>query len=59
MIAHRYAELVYHSQWFTLLRAALDVFVDVTQRNVTSEARLKLFKGSVILAGRSATQPVP
>jgi argininosuccinate synthase len=59
VIAHRYAELVYHGQWFTPLRAVLDAFVDVTQRNVNSEARLKLFKGSVILAGRRATQPVP
>ncbi|MFQ5614416.1 MAG: argininosuccinate synthase [Anaerolineae bacterium] len=51
-VALKYAELVYNGQWFTSLREALDAFVDVTQRNVTGSARLKLYKGNVILAGR-------
>jgi argininosuccinate synthase len=51
VISHRYAELVYLGQWFTPLLAARDAFVDVTQRNVTSVARLKLFKGCGMLVG--------
>jgi argininosuccinate synthase len=50
-VALKYAELVYYGQWFCQLRNALDAFVDVTQRNVTGEVRLKLFKGSCGLAG--------
>ena len=50
-IALKYAELVYYGQWFSPLREALDAFVDVTQRNVTGEVRLKLFKGQCTLAG--------
>jgi argininosuccinate synthase len=53
-VAHRYAELVYNGQWFTPLREALDAFFNVTQENVTGEARLKLYKGNVILVGRRA-----
>jgi len=50
-VALKYAELVYYGQWFCQLRNALDAFVNVTQRNVTGEVRLKLFKGCCGLAG--------
>lgn len=50
-IALKYADLVYYGLWFTQLREALDAFVDVTQRNVTGEVRLKLFKGRCTPAG--------
>lgn len=54
MVALRYAELVYYGQWFTPLREALDAFVRTTQETVTGTARLKLYKGNVILAGRKS-----
>ena len=50
-IALKYAELVYYGLWFSPLREALDAFVDVTQRNVTGEVKLKLFKGRCSFAG--------
>ncbi|MFZ2146005.1 MAG: argininosuccinate synthase [Sedimentisphaerales bacterium] len=50
-VALKYAELVYYGLWFTQLREALDAFVDVTQRNVTGEVRMKLFKGRCTPAG--------
>ena len=50
-IALKYAELVYYGLWFSPLREALDAFVNVTQRNVTGEVRLKLFKGRCTPAG--------
>jgi argininosuccinate synthase len=52
LIAQRYAELVYYGQWYTPLRQALDAFVTETQRPVTGDVRLKLYKGSVQVAGR-------
>jgi argininosuccinate synthase len=52
VIAHRYAELVYNGQWFSPLREALDAFIRTTQQHVTGTARLKLYKGNVILVGR-------
>jgi len=53
-IALKYAELVYYGLWFSPLREALDAFVDVTQRNVTGEVKLKLFKGRCTLAGTTS-----
>ena len=50
-LALKYAELVYYGLWFSQLREALDAFVDVTQRNVTGEVRMKLFKGRCTPAG--------
>jgi argininosuccinate synthase len=52
LIGQRYAELVYNGQWYTPLRAALDAFVAETQKTTTGEVRLKLYKGSVQVAGR-------
>jgi len=50
-VALKYAELVYYGQWFCQLRQALDAFVNVTQRNVTGEVKMKLFKGRCTPAG--------
>jgi argininosuccinate synthase len=50
-VALKYAELVYYGQWFCPLREALDAFVNVTQRNVTGEVKVKLFKGQCTSAG--------
>ena len=51
LIGHRYAELVYFGQWFTPLREALDGFVKETQKTVTGDVKLKLYKGNIINAG--------
>jgi argininosuccinate synthase len=53
-IALKYAELVYFGQWFTPLREALDAFVNRLMENVSGNVRLKLYKGNVIIAGRSS-----
>ena len=50
-LALKYADLVYYGQWFSQLREALDAFVDVTQRNVTGQVKMKLFKGRCSPAG--------
>lgn len=50
-ISLKYADMVYYGQWFCQLREALDAMIDVTQRNVTGNVRIKLFKGKATLAG--------
>ncbi|HVB64032.1 MAG TPA: argininosuccinate synthase [Nitrolancea sp.] len=52
VIAQRYAELVYNGQWYTPLREAFDAFVDVTQKPMTGEVRMQLYKGNLIVTGR-------
>jgi argininosuccinate synthase len=54
VLAIKYAELVYNGLWYTRLHRALDAFVQVTQENVTGTVRLKLYKGSVTIAGRKS-----
>ena len=50
-VSYKFAELVYNGQWFTPLREALSAFVDETQKTVTGDVRLKLYKGNIINAG--------
>ncbi len=52
LVSRKYADLTYAGQWFTPLREGLDAFVDETSRNVNGTIRLKLYKGSVKIAGR-------
>ena len=54
VVAHKYAEMVYFGQWFTPLRGALDAFVDSLMAPVSGDVRLKLYKGNVIVAGRTS-----
>jgi argininosuccinate synthase len=51
-LSRRYAELVYTGLWFNDLRRSLQGFFEQTQRYVTGEVRLKLFKGSCTVVGR-------
>jgi argininosuccinate synthase len=48
----RYAQLVYNGLWFSPLKKALDAFVAVSQRYVSGEVRMGLYKGSAWVAGR-------
>jgi argininosuccinate synthase len=50
----RYADLVYNGLWFTPIREAIDAFVASVQTRVTGTVRLKLFKGSLIVVGRTS-----
>jgi len=50
----RYAEMVYYGYWFAPERLALQALVDESQREVWGTARLKLYKGSIQVAGRKS-----
>jgi len=54
LIAPRYAELVYNGLWFSPLRHAFDAFVDAAQHTVTGTVRVKLFKGTCTVVGRTS-----
>ena len=47
----KFADIVYNGQWFTPLREAMSAFVTETQKTVTGDVRLKLYKGNIINAG--------
>ena len=50
----RYAELVYNGFWFSPEREMIQTAVDESQQHVTGTVRLKLYKGSVSVAGRKS-----
>jgi argininosuccinate synthase len=52
----RYAEMIYYGYWFSPEREVLQKVIDEAQTNVTGRARLKLYKGNVIVAGRRSEQ---
>ena len=50
----RYAELVYYGFWFSPEREMLQALVDKSQEHVEGEVRLKLYKGNVMIIGRTS-----
>lgn len=47
-----YARLIYNGLWFSPLKAALDAFIGESQRYVTGDVRVKLYKGNYQAVGR-------
>ncbi len=50
----RYAELIYYGFWFSPEREMLQAAIDKSQEFVAGTVRLKLYKGNVIVVGRSS-----
>jgi argininosuccinate synthase len=50
----RYARLIYNGYWFSPERRALQALIDHTQQHVNGTVQLKLYKGNVIVTGRSS-----
>src|SRR5689334_24800278 len=50
----RYAEMIYYGFWFSPEREAVQGLIDAVQRDVTGTVRLKLYKGTVTVAGRKS-----
>ena len=50
----RYAEMIYYGFWFSPEREMLQTLIDKSQEFVTGTVRLKLYKGNVIVIGRSS-----
>jgi len=50
----KYAELIYNGFWFSPEREMLQAAIDYSQRWVTGEVTIKLYKGQAYLTGRSS-----
>jgi argininosuccinate synthase len=50
----RYAEMIYNGFWFSPEREMLQALIDKSQEFVTGVVKLKLYKGNVIVTGRSS-----
>jgi argininosuccinate synthase len=50
----RYARLIYNGYWFSPERKLLQTLIDASQAPVNGKVRLKLYKGTVLVTGRSS-----
>jgi argininosuccinate synthase len=50
----RYASLIYNGFWFTPEREMLQTAIDHSQKMVTGQVRVKLYKGNVSVIGRTS-----
>ncbi|MEJ7617994.1 MAG: argininosuccinate synthase, partial [Pyrinomonadaceae bacterium] len=53
-LAVKFAESIYYGFWFTPEFSLMRRMIDDTQQNVTGDARLKLYRGNVVVVGRRA-----
>ena len=53
-MGNKFAQIVYEGKWFSPLREAVQAFVESTQKYVTGEVKLKLYKGNIIKAGTTS-----
>ena len=51
LVAQKLGEIVYNAQWYTPLTEAILAFVKETQKTVTGDVKVKLYKGNIINAG--------
>jgi len=54
IVASQYADLIYNGLWFSGLRQDLACYVDSSQKYVTGEVKVKLYKGNCHIAGRKS-----
>ena len=53
-IMPRYAELIYNGYWFSSERKMLQALIDESQKNVSGDVKVKLYKGGTSVVGRSS-----
>ena len=52
----RYAKLIYNGFWWSEERKMLQQSIDYSQRNVSGEVRIKLYKGNISVVGRRSDE---
>lgn len=53
-VSLKFADIVYNGLWYSPLRESLSAFVDETQKTVTGDVKLKLYKGNIVNAGTTS-----
>ena len=54
LIDEKYAQIIYDGLWYSPLKAALDAFVEETQKYVTGTIKVKLFKSNYTVVARKS-----
>ena len=50
----KYAKLIYNGFWWSPERMAIQQLIDFSQKTVSGSVKIKLFKGNIIIVGRSS-----
>jgi argininosuccinate synthase len=53
-LTNRYSRLIYNGYWFSPERESLQGLIDQSQKRVSGEVKLRLYKGNVIVEGRKS-----
>ncbi|WP_018664557.1 argininosuccinate synthase [Heyndrickxia acidiproducens] len=53
-VEQQLTKIIYEGLWYSPLKAALDAFVEETQKTVTGTVRIKLFKGNHVVVARKS-----
>jgi argininosuccinate synthase len=53
-VAAEYADMIYNGLWFSPLHQDIAAYINSSQRFVSGTVRLKLFKGTITVAGRKS-----
>jgi len=53
-VSNKIANLIYDGLWFTPLFKSLGAFIDETQKNITGEVKVQLYKGNLSVLSRSS-----
>ena len=51
-LTNRYSRLIYNGYWFSPERESLQSLIDQSQKRVSGDVKLRLYKGNVIVEGR-------
>ena len=54
-IMPRYSELIYNGFWFSPEREMLQALIDKSQKNVSGDVKLMIYKGNVKVIGRKSS----
>jgi argininosuccinate synthase len=54
MVSQRYSQIIYFGQWFSHIKECMDSFVETSQKFVTGEVKVKLYRGNCIVTGRKS-----
>ena len=57
-IMPKYAKLIYNGLWFSPEREMLQAMIDTSQKNVTGDVKIKLYKGNCSLIGRRSPKSI-
>jgi argininosuccinate synthase len=50
----KYAKLIYNGFWWSPERMAIQQLIDFSQKTVSGSVKIKLFKGNIMIIGRSS-----